>query len=134
MNDLFRIMFPCFPDATATLGSTFGMGTGLIHLNDMLCTGSESKLTDCPHSTAISDCDLCNNAGIVCQEAIFTPPTLSSEKSKANCGAVGGALGTTIVLLLMLLLVLTAVLVYLVFKLRDKKRKAAKEEAKPSKE
>ena len=132
------------PDATATLGGSFGIRTGMIHVNDMLCTGSESRLIDCPHSTTVSGCDHSNDAGVVCREAVLAPrsstempsssekpsssenPT-SSEKSKANCNAVGGGLGAAIALLMILLLVLIAVLVYLVFKLRAKNHKAAKE-------
>ena len=52
---------------TATTGAVaypnayFGHGTGPIFLDDLLCTGREARLIDCPRSTSQGVYDLCPN-------------------------------------------------------------------------
>jgi len=63
-----------FLDNGATIFSNayFGRGTGPILLDDLLCTGSEARLIDCPRSTSqgIGTHDFCNghydDAGVRC--------------------------------------------------------------------
>ena len=46
---------------------TFPGGTGAIHLDDLRCTGSESRLTDCPHRGAgVHNCVHSEDAGVRC--------------------------------------------------------------------
>ena len=61
-----RISF--FSGALAYSSAHFGAGAGLIHLDNVACSGNESNLTDCSHSSIVS----CTNghsedAGVRCQ-------------------------------------------------------------------
>lgn len=57
--------------ATPTYDASFGVGTGRIWLNSLLCSGSERRLIDCSHAT-IGSSDGCNghgdDAGLRCEE------------------------------------------------------------------
>ena len=55
-------------DAVPFGNAYFGAGAGPIHLESVACSGSERRLTDCPHSPFIN----CTNnhsedAGVRCQ-------------------------------------------------------------------
>ena len=53
--------------ATALSRATFGQGTGQIWLDDVACTGSESRLIDCPASPLGShNCQHSEDAGVRC--------------------------------------------------------------------
>ena len=54
--------------AVAFTNAHFGRGTGPIHLDNADCSGSESRLTDCSHSSSAS-CRFGHNedAGVRCQ-------------------------------------------------------------------
>ena len=43
----------------------FGQGTGAIHLDDVQCSGSETSLLQCPHSST-HNCGHYEDAGIRC--------------------------------------------------------------------
>ena len=46
----------------------FGFGAGPIHLDNVDCTGRESNLTDCPHSSFVScSSGHSEDAGVRCQ-------------------------------------------------------------------
>lgn len=45
--------------------ANFGQGTGAIHLDDVQCSGSETSLLQCPHSS-IDDCSHYEDAGLRC--------------------------------------------------------------------
>lgn len=46
---------------------TFTAGTGSIHLDNLQCTGRESRLIDCPHrGVGIHDCSHSEDAGVHC--------------------------------------------------------------------
>ena len=48
-------------------GSSVVDGTGQIFLDDLQCTGSESRLVDCPHNGLGShNCDHSQDAGVRC--------------------------------------------------------------------
>ena len=55
-------------DAVAFSGAHFGAGTGTIFLDDLGCSGSEQRLTDCSRSSTVS-CFSGHNedAGVRCQ-------------------------------------------------------------------
>ena len=64
----YRVCVVLLLDAVAFINAHFGAGIGPIHLDNVACSGSESNLTDCPHSSTIS----CTNghsqdAGVRCQ-------------------------------------------------------------------
>ena len=43
-------------DATAVVRAGFGRGSGLIHLDDVACTGSEAALINCTYDPITTDC------------------------------------------------------------------------------
>lgn len=59
-----------FSDA---VGMTFGIpGTGLIHMDDVRCTGLESTLFSCLHTTSHNhDCAHSEDAGVTCQQRMY---------------------------------------------------------------
>ena len=52
--------------AIALSRAHYGNGSGLIHLNNINCRGSESRLVDCPYNNATSDCTHSEDAGVYC--------------------------------------------------------------------
>ena len=51
--------------STALFAAYFGQGTGSIVLNHVQCTGSETRLIDCP-SEAVTSCSHSEDAGVRC--------------------------------------------------------------------
>ena len=51
--------------------SSFGQGSGPIHLDDVACTGSEGRLVDCTY-TVIDNCLHIEDAGVRCQGMIYS--------------------------------------------------------------
>ena len=54
-----------FPDSMSFGGTHFGVGSGVLFLDEVGCTGSESSLLDCYHATSVS-CYRNYNAGVRC--------------------------------------------------------------------
>ena len=51
----------------------FDAGTGLIHLDNVNCDGTESSITECEHlGIGIHDCDHSEDAGVVCLSGTHT--------------------------------------------------------------
>ena len=67
--------FKMFPTgATAVSRALFGQGTGAILLDDVRCTGSETRLVDCPsNGIGIHDCAHTEDAGIICESKQLVP-------------------------------------------------------------
>ena len=54
--------------ATSALGEAyFGAGSGPIHYDEVGCTGTEARLTDCAH-IRVHDCSHSEDAGVVCSD------------------------------------------------------------------
>ena len=52
----------------ATLGASFGGGTGRIWLDNVQCTGNETELTNCTASfSGANSCTHAQDAGVRCQ-------------------------------------------------------------------
>ena len=66
------------PGATRYRVAAFGQGVGLIHLDNLVCTGSEARLIDCPHNgEGIHNCVHSEDAGVVCAGGTTAPRELS---------------------------------------------------------
>ena len=58
----------CSTDSVAYSNAFYGQGTGSIWLDNVQCTGTESRLYDCPASTIGShNCGHSEDAGVSCQ-------------------------------------------------------------------
>ena len=58
---------PFSTDASSFSLSHFGGGTGGIFLDNVACSGSESRLIDCSHSgIGVHNCDHTDDAGVRC--------------------------------------------------------------------
>ena len=56
-----------YPGATARLNAAFGQGIGAIFLDNVRCSGYESRLSDCTHSgLEITRCQHSQDAGVQC--------------------------------------------------------------------
>ena len=57
-----------YSGATSAPGqASFGQGSDPIHYDDVACTGSETRLADCPHSgIGVHNCAHSEDAGVVC--------------------------------------------------------------------
>ncbi len=53
----------------------FGQGSGPILLDNVACSGTETRLIDCPaNPIGIHNCVHSEDAGVVCQPLVTTPP------------------------------------------------------------
>ena len=60
-------------DTMAYTSTYFDQGAGPIHLDDIQCTGNETRLLDCPHTT-VHNCTHSEDAGVVCIGESFINP------------------------------------------------------------
>ena len=58
-------------NATARSSAYFGQGSGPIHLDNVTCNGSESRLIDCSH-ISIHNCGHHKDAGVTCSGMLIT--------------------------------------------------------------
>ncbi|XP_055976307.1 deleted in malignant brain tumors 1 protein-like [Sorex fumeus] len=60
----------CGPAVFALLGASFSSGTGIIVLDDVNCTGSESTLDQCPHGEWFAhNCGHQEDASVICADS-----------------------------------------------------------------
>ncbi len=58
---------------SAPVRATFGQGTGLIILDNVGCSGTESSIFDCPHNgVGVHNCAHSEDAGAVCSGGLLT--------------------------------------------------------------
>ncbi|XP_032363274.1 deleted in malignant brain tumors 1 protein-like [Etheostoma spectabile] len=63
----------CGRAMSAPQRARFGQGSGPIWLDDVTCTGSESKFSECRHrGVGFHDCSHNEDAGVVCKEPVST--------------------------------------------------------------
>ena len=55
---------------SARTGAYFGRGSAPILLDDVGCSGTESKLTDCSYDSSTGDCTHSEDAGAICYIAV----------------------------------------------------------------
>ncbi|XP_030833788.1 deleted in malignant brain tumors 1 protein isoform X3 [Strongylocentrotus purpuratus] len=79
-----------FDEASEAPGSArFGQGSGSIWLDDVLCSGEETDLADCPHrGFGTHNCGHSEDAGAVCS---FTVLATTPETSTPSVRLVGGS-------------------------------------------
>ena len=63
----WELHYPFTTDAIAYSLAAFGQGAGPIHLDDVQCAGTESRLTDCVY-TSTHNCIHFEDAGVRCQQ------------------------------------------------------------------
>ena len=64
-----------FAGAIARIRAFFGQGSGAILLDNVACTGTETRLFDCPNNgIGIHNCVHAEDAGVTCQPPGTTPP------------------------------------------------------------
>ena len=65
------------PAISAPPQATFGQGTGLILLDNLVCDGTESSLFNCSHNgVGLHNCDHSEDAGAVCPRGTNMDSTL----------------------------------------------------------
>ena len=63
---LLRIIFAI--GSIAVRGNQYGPGVGLIYLDDLECSGTESSLLDCEHrGLSVSNCYHHQDAAVICK-------------------------------------------------------------------
>ena len=72
----FYFIFYCI-DAVAYTNAYYGQGTGPILLDDVSCTGTESRLVNCTYGSNTVNCSHSEDAGVRCnntckQKQVYT--------------------------------------------------------------
>lgn len=62
------MIYFCSIKAHAVGGSTYGMSTGPIWLDDTTCMGNETNIAYCQHNPfGNNDCDHTEDVGVICE-------------------------------------------------------------------
>lgn len=66
--------------ATVLPSSAYEQGRGPIFLDNLMCTGQESRLVDCPHADfEMNRCNHVQDAGLSCQPGISITLNISKN-------------------------------------------------------
>ena len=79
-----------FAGGTAYYSSYFGRGVGLIHLDEVRCSGLEAKLLDCLHSTQLTHCEHADDAGVKCSSEMVDNCTNGDVRLVGGTAATEG--------------------------------------------
>jgi hypothetical protein len=73
---VLRRLTPCSsPGATARSQAFYGQGNGPITLDNVACSGTETRLIDCPaNPIGTHNCVHSEDAGVLCRPIIATTP------------------------------------------------------------
>lgn len=62
-----QLNYTMYEQSAAIGGAFFGQGTTAIHLDELRCTGSETRLSDCPHGgVGTHNCGHNEDVGVIC--------------------------------------------------------------------
>ena len=87
------------PETARVIANTFGQGTGPIWLDDMACTGTETRLDECPHKGwGQADCAHNEDVAVKCEVTSISPtvpaiPTTTKSPTVvqgSNCRYIRG--------------------------------------------
>ena len=65
-NNIIIYAIYLFKGYIARTGAYFGQGTAPILMDDVACTGTESRLINCRYDSSTSDCNHREDAGATC--------------------------------------------------------------------
>ena len=66
MHDTIKMNMVCIIGAIARTRAYFGQGTAPILLDDVACTGTETRLVNCRYDSSTTDCNHSEDAGATC--------------------------------------------------------------------
>ena len=79
------ILNSCRENATALSGNPYGVSTGPIHLDDVSCVGSESRIDQCQHNGwGNHNCGHSEDVSVNCSAHLSKKDTFKHVKNEIN--------------------------------------------------
>lgn len=109
-----------FADGRGVKGAQFGRGKGPVWLDNLRCTGNESRIEDCPHNSyAVQNCNHGEDAGVYCTGELIasTTPEERSERARKeeiveSGNAIIIAVTVSIIVILIAIIAIGAYILY----------------------